>query len=105
MPGGKGGFDIYKATLNQEMTLMSLENLEKINSERDEYAPFLNFNANDLYFSSNGHEGYGGFDIFKIDLDLTYECATRRILKTLATDQRHVGCGRRSCPISCRSKQ
>ncbi len=68
-PGGKGGFDIWRAEMSLEMEVLNLVNLEDINTSSDEYSPFLNFNTNDLYFSSNGHLGYGGFDIFRIAMD------------------------------------
>lgn len=67
-PGGKGGFDIWKAELSSDMLVMNLENIESVNTEFDEFSPYLNFYTNDLYFSSNGHPGYGGFDVFKHDL-------------------------------------
>ncbi|MEM6964222.1 MAG: hypothetical protein AAF573_05605, partial [Bacteroidota bacterium] len=36
-----------------------------INTEEDDITPFFNKSENTLYFSSKGHQGYGGFDIFK----------------------------------------
>ena len=64
MPGGKGGTDIYKCTLNDQ-TWSKPENLgEIINTIGDESTPFL-YNNRILYFASNGHGGFGGLDVFK----------------------------------------
>ena len=63
MPGGKGGFDIWRARLTPS-GLGGVENLgEPINTEGDELFPTFRPNG-DLYFSSNGHVGMGGLDIF-----------------------------------------
>jgi tetratricopeptide (TPR) repeat protein len=64
MPGGYGGKDIYKSTLiSGEWS--KPENLgEVINTKGDEVFPYVH-NENTLYFSSDGHAGMGGLDIFK----------------------------------------
>ena len=65
MPGGKGGKDIYRSTkVNGEWT--SPENIAVVNSPFDDITPF-NHVGKAIYFSSNGHAGIGGFDIFKIE--------------------------------------
>ncbi|MEL6988479.1 MAG: hypothetical protein AAGK97_11705, partial [Bacteroidota bacterium] len=64
MDGGKGGFDIYYATKKSDNEFGLPTNLGKaINSEGDEATPF--FKESILYFSSSGHPGLGGFDIYK----------------------------------------
>ena len=63
MPGGLGGYDIWRVELLQNGT-GAVENLgEPINSPGDEMFPTFRPNG-DLYFSSNGHAGLGGLDIF-----------------------------------------
>ena len=63
-PGGFGMYDIYKANINDDGTLYELVNLgQNINSEGQEGFPFLS-NDNVLYFSSDGHLGIGGLDVF-----------------------------------------
>lgn len=63
MPGGKGGFDIWRVRLTAA-ALGGVENLgEPINTPGDEMFPTFRPNG-DLYFSSNGHSGLGGLDIF-----------------------------------------
>ncbi|WP_178985944.1 OmpA family protein [Winogradskyella helgolandensis] len=64
MPEGFGGFDIYKAPINDDGTLGEAENLgQKVNTEGQEMFPYISSN-NTLYFSSNGHLGLGGLDVF-----------------------------------------
>ncbi|WP_458628365.1 OmpA family protein [Winogradskyella sp. PC D3.3] len=64
MPGGYGGFDLYKAPINADGTLGEAENLgQKVNTEGQEMFPYISSN-NTLYFSSNGHLGLGGLDVF-----------------------------------------
>lgn len=63
MPGGKGGLDIWRVRLTGGTT-GGVENLgEPINTAGDEEFPTFRPNG-DLYFSSNGHGGLGGLDIF-----------------------------------------
>ena len=63
MPGGKGGYDIWRVRLTSSGT-GSVENLgAPVNTAGDELFPTFRPNG-DLYFSSNGHEGMGGLDIY-----------------------------------------
>lgn len=63
MPGGKGGLDIWRAKLST-LGLTGVENLgEPINTPGDEAFPTFRPNG-DFYFSSDGHSGLGGLDIF-----------------------------------------
>lgn len=63
MPGGMGGLDIWRAQLTTS-GIGALENLGyPINTPADEMFPTFRPNG-DLYFSSNGHPGMGGLDIF-----------------------------------------
>lgn len=64
MPGGFGKFDIYKAAINDDGTLGEPVNLgQKVNTEAQEMFPYSSSNGT-LYFSSNGHLGLGGLDVF-----------------------------------------
>ena len=68
-PGGLGGSDIYSATKNSKGTWSVIKNLgPNVNTEYDEEAPFMDFDGKTLYFSSMGHKGMGGRDIFKVTL-------------------------------------
>ena len=62
-PGGFGGGDLWKVTINGE-SYGTPENLgEGINTEERETFPFVTPN-NELYFSSNGRVGLGGLDVY-----------------------------------------
>lgn len=73
MPGGKGGLDIWRVRITAA-GFGGVENLgEPINTVGDEAFPTFRPNG-DLYFSSNGHQGLGGYDIFiaKVGKDRRY---------------------------------
>lgn len=66
MPGGYGLEDIYKVSINDDGTVGEPENLgNKINTEGSEKYAYVSAN-NTLYFSSNGHLGLGGLDVFYV---------------------------------------
>lgn len=63
MPGGKGGLDIWRIRLSVNGA-SGVENLgEPINTPGNEMFPTFRPNG-DFYFSSDGHPGLGGLDIF-----------------------------------------
>ena len=63
MPGGKGGLDIWRVRITAA-GFGGVENLgEPINTPGNEEFPTFRPNG-DLYFSSDGHPGMGGLDIF-----------------------------------------
>jgi outer membrane protein OmpA-like peptidoglycan-associated protein len=69
-PGGFGLLDIYKATINSSGQWVDVKNLgEKINTQYDDDGPFIDYDGKTLYFSSKGHQGMGGFDIYKTVFD------------------------------------
>ena len=73
MPGGEGGLDIWRVRLTAA-GIGGVENLGKpVNTEGNEMFPTFRPNG-DLYFSSDGHPGMGGLDIFiaKIGNDRRY---------------------------------
>jgi outer membrane protein OmpA-like peptidoglycan-associated protein/tetratricopeptide (TPR) repeat protein len=65
-PGGYGGTDIYVSYRNPKTGEWSVpQNLgPKINTPGHERTPFIHSDSETLYFSSDGHFGFGGFDIF-----------------------------------------
>jgi outer membrane protein OmpA-like peptidoglycan-associated protein len=65
MPGGYGGVDIYMSKLDTTNSWSLPVNLGPgINTEGDELYPFFNEENSILFFSSNGHFGLGGLDIY-----------------------------------------
>ena len=74
MPGGFGQKDLYVSYFKNN-TWTSPKNLgDAVNTPGDEDSPFVH-NTN-LYFSSNGHNGLGGLDIYKIDYRFLSEQVT-----------------------------
>lgn len=68
MPGGLGGLDIWRTRI-LDSGFGGVENLDRpINTSGDEMFPTFRFNG-ELYFSSDGHPGMGGLDIFKATED------------------------------------
>ena len=68
MPGGKGGYDIWRVRITTN-GLGGVENLgEPVNTPGNEMFPTFRPNG-DLYFSSDGHKGLGGLDIYIAKVD------------------------------------
>ena len=64
MPGTLGQSDIYRVAINYGGSFGTPENLgDIINTEGKETFPFIS-DDNELYFSSDGHPGLGGLDVF-----------------------------------------
>ncbi|MBQ4822859.1 OmpA family protein [Aquimarina sp. MMG016] len=69
MPGGKGMSDIYSVDINADGSFGEPKNLgNRINTGGKETFPFVS-KDNDLYFSSDGHLGLGGLDVYVTRLD------------------------------------
>ena len=70
-PGGSGKMDLWYVKLNdKEKTEGSPVNMgAKFNTTEDEVTPFIHFQTNTLFFSSNGLPGFGGLDVFKSTYD------------------------------------
>lgn len=62
-PGGKGQSDIYRVAIKADGSFGTPENLSDINTEGREGFPFIAADGT-LYFSSDGHLGMGGLDVF-----------------------------------------
>ncbi len=62
--GGYGGADLYSAQLNRRGRWVDVKNLgPEINTAGDEMFPFVSEDGR-LYFSSDGHGGFGNLDLF-----------------------------------------
>ncbi|MCV9387964.1 OmpA family protein [Reichenbachiella ulvae] len=63
--GGYGGLDIYTATLNRRGRWVDVRNMgPEINTPGNEIFPYVG-GTGVLYFSSDGHPGFGGLDLFE----------------------------------------
>jgi len=67
MPGSLGSFDIYVVDVNEDGTFGTPRNLGSgVNTAHREQFPFIS-EENVLYFSSDGHPGYGNLDIYSAE--------------------------------------
>lgn len=81
-PGGYGGFDIWMCSLDANGKWGEVKNLgPQVNTPFHEQSPFIHFDNQTLYFSSDGHPGMGGMDIY----------VTRKINDTLWEEPRNLG--------------
>jgi Tol biopolymer transport system component len=64
--GGFGGRDIYRSERINDAWTKPEKLGEAVNTNMDEVSPYVNDGM--LYFSSNGHPGMGGLDIYKIEV-------------------------------------
>ncbi len=67
-PGGMGGSDIYKVSLENGIFGTPQNMGAPVNTPGNEVFPFIAENGN-FYFSSDGHKGYGLLDVFVITKD------------------------------------
>lgn len=69
-PGGQGGLDLYVCNIDEQGLTGEAKNLGPIiNTAGDEATPFYHSISNTLFFSSTGHTGLGGLDVFKSALN------------------------------------
>lgn len=67
-PGGIGKLDLWSVKINEDGSLGNVINLgSQVNSIDNEVTPFYDYNKGKLYFSSDWHNGFGGYDIFETD--------------------------------------
>lgn len=70
MPGGFGGMDIWKVSINEDGSYAEPVNLgEQVNTEGRESFPFIDSINNKLYFASDSRKGFGGLDVYSLDLE------------------------------------
>jgi hypothetical protein len=69
-PGGLGGTDIWVSVKQKDGSWSNPTNLgAPVNTDKDEESPFISNDGNRLFFSSTGHMGFGGQDIFMSTFD------------------------------------
>ncbi len=65
LPNGYGGSDLYVSSMQPDGRWGLPENMgPQINTVGDESSPFIHADNQTFYFTSNGHQGYGGTDLF-----------------------------------------
>ena len=71
-PGGQGGRDIW--TVNRTSNGWGrATNLDMINTVDNEESPYIHFDDESLYFMSDGHPGFGGYDLFMTKKDRAWQ--------------------------------
>ncbi len=68
MPGGFGGMDIYKSQLVNGEWSEPVNLGPLVNTAENELFPFIH-ESGFLFFSSNGHKGFGGMDIYVTEFE------------------------------------
>lgn len=64
-PGGEGGMDIWMVQIDNDGVTKAPQNLgTNINTLEDEISPYYDDASKSIYFSSEGHIGFGGFDVY-----------------------------------------
>ena len=67
--GGLGKRDIWMSRKDAQNQWTKAVNLgDAINTRDDEVSPFIHVNGTTLFFASKGYPGFGGFDLYKSDL-------------------------------------
>jgi tetratricopeptide (TPR) repeat protein len=64
-PNGQGGLDIWYSEYENGDFQKAVNAGKMVNTIEDEVSPYYHSPSASLYFSSNWHIGFGGFDIFK----------------------------------------
>ncbi|HWZ21233.1 MAG TPA: PKD domain-containing protein [Cytophagaceae bacterium] len=77
---GEGGYDLYMSTLSTDGWTKPMNLGSRINTSYNEISPFISPNGI-LYFSSNGREGHGGYDIYSFDLNAMDSTETENLPK------------------------
>ncbi|MEP7269649.1 MAG: hypothetical protein ABI844_18680 [Saprospiraceae bacterium] len=62
---GKGKMDIWYAHITGDSTFSEPINLSAINTAENDITPFYHLPTSELYFSTDGRIGMGGFDVYK----------------------------------------
>ncbi len=71
--GTEGGMDIWFSAIKNGNQFSKVQNVKKINSIDNDLSPWWNNNDNTLYFSSSWLNGFGGYDIFKVNYQTQFE--------------------------------
>ena len=83
-PGGFGGMDIYVVVYRNEKWTQPQNLGPTINSAGNDIFPFVN-EEGILFFSSNGHKGMGGLDVFYAEKSSMFDEGTWNIRRNLGT--------------------
>ncbi len=88
--GGFGGKDIYKSDFVAGEWSAAVNMGSSINTPGDEMYPYVRSDGT-LYFCSNGHIGFGGLDIFRVETDEQGRQSVRNMGKPLNSESDDFG--------------
>lgn len=63
-PGSKGGMDLWMATIDNAGSVGKPQNIDDLNTTKDEVTPFFHTASQTLFFSTDGYKTLGGLDIY-----------------------------------------
>lgn len=66
--GGNGGMDLWYAAIQSDGSFDEPKNISSLNSMENEITPWFDSDSSRLFFSSNWHLGYGGYDVFEVKI-------------------------------------
>ncbi len=66
-PGGEGQLDIWRVQLKDKDKFSAPENMKALNTSGNEVTPFYYPANNQFYFSSDGRQSMGGYDVYQAD--------------------------------------
>jgi len=90
LPNGYGGKDIWKVEKLSEAWGNPINLGPEINTPGNEMFPFIRDNG-EIYFSSDYHVGFGGFDIFKAYLEVDKEGNSHYVVENLKAPINSIG--------------
>ncbi len=86
--GGQGRMDIWMSKLNADGTYQQAVNAgNRINTQGNEITPFYDVNNRKLFFSSDWHYGFGGYDIFETTGESVNWTEPKNLLQPVNTPQ------------------
>jgi tetratricopeptide (TPR) repeat protein len=62
--GGQGGLDIYRTVIGENDSYSDPENQQRFNTKDNDVTPFYHTATGTMYFSSDGRQGLGGYDVY-----------------------------------------
>jgi len=90
-PGGFGQSDLYEVKINEDGSLSEAMNLgPNVNSGSRETQPFID-SKNNLYFSSDRIQGFGGMDIYVSEYNNKFFAAPKNLGESINTSMDEIG--------------
>ena len=71
--GTKGGLDIWYSSIKNGNQFSKVRPVKAINSIENEVSPWFDTTSNQLYFSSNWYNNFGGYDVFQSSYDAQFQ--------------------------------